>query len=109
MKSAGRGTEMRLRRYLIRGLLGSAVATTAATCAVDVHSSPPPAPLPPASPDGARPVSTTLHVPSRTNLDRVVTIRGQRQTLRAHLAQIDASEPRRLKNGKTVTLQQVVD
>jgi hypothetical protein len=73
MKSAGRGTEMRLRRYLIRGLLGSAVATTAATCAVDVHSSPPPAPLPPASPDGARPVSTTLHVPSRTNLDRVVT------------------------------------
>ena len=95
-----------------RTVVGAAMVAASCTCAVDVYSGPPPLePLLPASPPPtpASPAPAKLRVPSRTNLDRVATIRGQRQPLRAHLAQINANESRTLKNGKVVTLQQLVD
>src|SRR5271156_4559056 len=96
---------LRGRVVLRRMVVGASIVAASMTCAIDVYSGPPPLDAPRAAPTPAdQPPPSTgnarLRVPSRTNLDRVVTIRGVSQTLRAHLDQINPNESRTLKNGK---------
>lgn len=53
---------------------------------------------------------TPLRIPEHTDVERQVTLKsGQQVPLREALKNLDPNEKRRLKNGKEVTLQQVID
>jgi hypothetical protein len=50
-----------------------------------------------------------MRIPQHAQLDRIVTFKGTRMSLRQAVLQVDPNEKRQLRSGRVVTVQQMVD
>lgn len=68
-------------------------------------------PHPPPEPEVQRPMVQVgrVRVPQHANLERPVVFRGRQMTLREATMQVDPNEPVRLRNGRQVPTQQLID